>query len=367
MTYKWRKYAMFNKRDKGVLILRNSDGLGLEHGQSHMNRIGNISYEFDYSEDGIGLGYGQPPKTNQLTTKNDGDPRRDLSKLDTTSPHIKYEYREFYKSMKTKGRLHQKKPGSFPWGIFSCRNFWGKGGHVSEQHFQRRRHYYNIGGPVSKASGDWYNIEESEANNRLLWDSTELKPKVVKTDIDCEVYKKLGIKNFFMPLLSGNRDTAQEARTIIDTFDNVTKEALENGPIGNFGRITTSNGDITKSSNTGSPTFGSGDSTNTTTVSTQLITTSQIVNVSNFSITLIAQVLDPDINLVIQTLNFHFFNKGIPVRLQIQLGISMGNYTGVNLNPNSYNCSIKYNQHIKDTETTITTTTWSSNWVPPQN
>ncbi len=51
------------KRDKGVLILRNSDGLGLEHGQSHMNRIGNISYEFGYSEDGIGLGYGQSPKT----------------------------------------------------------------------------------------------------------------------------------------------------------------------------------------------------------------------------------------------------------------------------------------------------------------
>ena len=51
-----------NKRDKSFLVLRNSDGLGLGHGQSHMNRIGNISYEFGYSEDGIGLGYGQSPK-----------------------------------------------------------------------------------------------------------------------------------------------------------------------------------------------------------------------------------------------------------------------------------------------------------------
>lgn len=50
------------KRDRSVLILRNSDGLGLEHGQSHMNRIGNVSYDFGYSEDGIGLGYGQSPK-----------------------------------------------------------------------------------------------------------------------------------------------------------------------------------------------------------------------------------------------------------------------------------------------------------------
>jgi len=52
-----------NKRDKSFLVLRNSDGLGLGHGQSHMNRIGNISYEFGYSEDGIGLGYGQSPNT----------------------------------------------------------------------------------------------------------------------------------------------------------------------------------------------------------------------------------------------------------------------------------------------------------------
>ncbi len=52
-----------NKRDKSFLVLRNSDGLGLEHGQSHMSRIGNVSYNFGYSEDGIGLGYGQSPKT----------------------------------------------------------------------------------------------------------------------------------------------------------------------------------------------------------------------------------------------------------------------------------------------------------------
>lgn len=50
--------ALGQKRES-FLILRNSDGLGLGHGQSNLSRNNYDSHEFSHTEEALGLGYGQ--------------------------------------------------------------------------------------------------------------------------------------------------------------------------------------------------------------------------------------------------------------------------------------------------------------------
>jgi len=355
-----------NKRDKEFLILRNSDGLGLGHGQSHMRRIGNVSYEFDYSEDGLGLCYGQPTKTNKGEPKtnkkqlNEDDPRRDLSKLDTTRPHIKYEYRQLEDRMEMDFVTIQRKWSGLllQWIIFQNKHYRLKPMEYKlKHHFQRRSHYYNIDGPVSKELGDWHNID----NNRILWDYTTKQPKVVETtDPNKETVTVEDSRSFGYPVANNANNTIQYSQHIITWFDTVQREELAK-----IGQTTTSKGDINPNPNSpipGSPTFGSGDSTNTTIISTQIITTSQIVNVSNFSIKLIAIAPNPNFDIIVQILSSYFLNKGVPVSLEINP------YSGfpldVNNNTITYKSAIIYNNYKENTKKTITTTSWSSDWKP---